>query len=328
MTNSCGRAVERGDAGFAPEAVEELGEGDTGRRVLTRNEVRPGGHAEAVARRGAKHESSQPVGEVHAEDQQVAVSELREQPFRRSHVAAHQAMDELEGILVVDCEFRPAVGPTEEVEHDGRLPGLNLEGFVLRGRGLIDGEFDLLRDGVPAEADLIEGARHQRVEGEADEHVEGADLGETPEGVGDRERWRHRSDESGDAIVENAELGFRMRKIGADGVVQLEVACPLDRELFPVREALGNEPLQGYLSALVVGLKELVANDGHDLAVLDVVQQVFPREVVVHRTLQRKGVRAGARDRAPVDDNDACPRNARSQGCARAAGHGRPDCSL
>ena len=93
-----------------------------GWRVLPRDEIRPGGDPEAVARRGAKHEPPQPVGQVDAENQQVTIAQLREQPFWRGDIAAHQPVDELERILVVDREVGLARGATEEVEHDGRLP--------------------------------------------------------------------------------------------------------------------------------------------------------------------------------------------------------------
>ena len=157
---------------------------------------------------------------------------------------------------------------------------------------------------------------------EADEDVEGADLGEAG-ALRDRKRWRHRSDESGDAIVEADEPGLRLRQVGADGIVQLEVPCPFDRQLLPVGEALGEEPLEGYAAALVVGLDELVADDGHDLAVLDVIEQVFPREAVVHRTLHARLADRG-KLHADVSNNDAGPQTGTVAGvrpAARADGH-------
>src|SRR4029434_4108169 len=68
-------------------------------------------------------------------------------------------------------------------------------------------------------------------------------------------------------------------EIAADRIVQLEMPRPLDGELLAFGETLGNEPLERDALSLVVASDQPVPTYRNDLAVLDVIEQVFPRKI-------------------------------------------------
>jgi hypothetical protein len=90
------------DAGLAPEPDEEIRQCGVVGRVLAGDEVRALAEHESIARRRPEHEAPEPVRQMDAEDQQMPAPEFREEPLGWGNVTAHQAVDEFQGVLVVD----------------------------------------------------------------------------------------------------------------------------------------------------------------------------------------------------------------------------------
>jgi hypothetical protein len=59
----------------------------------------------------------------------------------------------------------------------------------------------------------------------------------------------------------------------------------IPRKAVPAPQGAPQEGVEAKHAALVVGLNELMAYHRHNFAVLDVIEQIFPREAVIHADL-------------------------------------------
>src|SRR5262245_41827580 len=106
------------DLRFSSEAMQEFRQGCAGWRVFSSDKVSPLRDSQAIARGSPQKESTEPVRKVYAQDKEMAVSKLREQPFRRRDVATDEAVNKLELVFIVNGKVGLARGATEKIEHN------------------------------------------------------------------------------------------------------------------------------------------------------------------------------------------------------------------
>ena len=260
-----------------------------------------------VPLREAQEESRQPVGVAAADQEQVIVLELVEEPLGRQMLALQRA-DELERVFVRDHVRRRRRQPPHQVVDNGALQVLALRGQVGHAVRRIRDDFGRL---CAAEALVVDRLLEQRIEGRRDKKIEVGDLRQLPQ--------RLRRPKGG--VAQDAPHS-RIRLLApaarseepADDVVQrvrLRQLLGVHTEL--AGELLGDPVVEQARPRLGLDLDELGTDDRDDVPLLDEVEQVIPRVVV------ERGERRMHRQRSAHSDR----RRSGSRISAPYAAHGR-----
>ena len=245
------------------------------RRVVVRQDLADVPRiGQALALRHAQEQPREPVREVAADQQQVAVLELVEQLLGRQ-VLRLQRADELEHVLVGDDVGGRRRELAEHVVHDRPL---QLAAFGRQVRHAVRRIGDHLRVRLAAAALEVHRLLEQRVEGRGDEQVEVRDLRELPQRQ--RRRDLHLAHDRPQPRV-----GFlapsALAEVTADDVVQrerLRQAGGVDRELD--RELFGQPFVQQARALVGVDAQQVRPDDRYDAPLLDVIEEVVPRVLV------------------------------------------------
>ena len=229
---------------------------------------------EPLALRHAQEQPRQPVGEIAADEQQVIVLELVEQPLGHQ-VLALQRADELQQILIGDHVGRRCRELPEQVIDHRALQAIALSGQVGHPVGRIGHH---IGRGHAAEALEVDRGLEQRIERGGDEQVE----------IGDRRQVPQRQRRLEVRILDDgaqAHVGFlappaRRQEQAHHIVERVGLRQIRGGDVESRGELLGGPVKQQPWPALGGDQQQLRPHDGDDPPLLDEAQQIVPRVIV------------------------------------------------